>query len=67
MRTKLEIEADHAKGACEMALEDLAELERWWPKNKRGSNARNIFDRALQRIAGVRDCLTDGLTDEVQK
>lgn len=67
MRTKLVVEAEFAKGACENALEDLAELERWWPKSKRGSNAQRVFERALQRISGARDCLVDGLTDEVHK
>ena len=58
------VEAETAKSACELALDDLAELERWWPKSKRGSNAQRIFDSVVQRIAGARDCLTDGLKAE---
>ena len=57
----LVVEAETAKAGCELALEEMAALDRWWPKSKRGSNAQCIFDSIAQRIAGARDCLTDGL------
>lgn len=59
MRQKAETEIDTAHRILEAAEQDFAELERWWPLSKRGSNAQRAFGTLRERIRTARQCAAD--------
>lgn len=60
-RSKLDIEADTALGIAKAMVTDLAELERWWPLSKRGSNAQRCLDSIKARRDTIEQCLRDAV------
>jgi hypothetical protein len=49
MKSKHEISLELIAGIEGGLEQDIAELERWWPKSKRGSNATRAFSSLISR------------------
>ena len=61
MRTKAETEIEMAASILDATAQDYAEIERWWPLSRRGSNAQSALDSLKGRVAAARLCVGDAL------
>jgi hypothetical protein len=67
MRDNLEMEADSAWRIAEAMVAYFTELESFWPKSKRGSNAQRCLDRLKEQRDAIAACLLDGLNSRAER
>jgi hypothetical protein len=63
MRRKASVNVEIARNILCNARGDLEDLDKWWPKSKRGSNAERVLKSIKERISAVELCLVDAAAD----
>lgn len=58
-KSRAEIEMDFIINAGRGISQDVAEINRWWPENRRGSNASRAFRQLLDRVDTMIKCAED--------
>lgn len=59
MRPKHEVEIAQAESILTAMEQRIADLERWWPPSKRGSNAQRALDGIKEGRLAALQCLRD--------
>jgi hypothetical protein len=50
MKSPMEIALDHVAGIGAGVEQDIADIDKFWPKSRRGSNAERAFASLVDRI-----------------